>query len=53
MTLKDARKMSEYALGQRKGPSRIKINTASEGRAKGGISEINQKKTMIIWGLRC
>ena len=34
-------------------PSRIKINTASEGRAKGGISEINQKKTMIIWGLRC
>lgn len=34
-------------------PGRIKINTASEGRAKGGISGINQKKTMIIWGLRC
>lgn len=34
-------------------PGRIKINTASEGRAKCGISGINQKKTMIIWGLRC
>lgn len=34
-------------------PSRIKINTASEGGLRVEFQGSTRRKTMIIWGLRC